>query len=283
MEAISRALRDAVATAYVLAELWARSCPVGTRWLNATVSSLAAAVRHLPTLAHGAQHGTEGRRQRWALVRSACSEPHVIGQRGTPQQYLLADGAKIICDPNATLINGRGCLVVSVGSNGDAAFEKAVHALSPWCQIDVMDGTLVGNRAHLRRGLPNYVHFTADNYNSTTWERYRGRSVDVLKIDCEGCELTSLAPWLENVCTSQILIEHHGYIDNWRIPLFSMPWEDRVAAHANMSRLHAALVRADYEPFHAQANDACGMYSGARCMEIAWRRRSPCGKVYRSQ
>ena len=277
MEAISRALRDAVATAYVLAELWARSCPIGTRWLNATVSSLAAAVRHLPTLAHGAQHGTEGRRQRWALVRSACSEPHVIGQRGTPQQYLLADGAKIICDPNATLINGRGCLVVSVGSNGDAAFEKAVHALSPWCQIDVMDGTLVGNRAHLRRGLPNYVHFTADNYNSTTWERYRGRSVDVLKIDCEGCELTSLAPWLDNVCTSQILIEHHGYIDNWRIPLFSMPWEDRVAAHANMSRLHAALVRADYEPFHAQANDACGMYSGTRCMEIAWRRRSPCG------
>ena len=211
------------------------------------------------------------------MVRSACSEPHVIGQSGTPQQYLLADGAKIICDPNATLSpKGRGCLVVSVGSNGDAAFEKAVHGLSPLCQIDVMDGTLVGDRAHLRKRLPKYVHFTGDNYNSTTWERYRGRSVDVLKIDCEGCELTSLAPWLENVCTSQILIEHHGYIDDWSIPLFAMPWEARVAAHANMSRLHAALVRADYEPFHAQANDACGIFSGTRCMEIAWRRRSPC-------
>ena len=33
----------------------------------------------------------------------------------------------------------------------------------------------------------------------------------MLKIDCEGCEMTALLPWLEHVCTDRILVEVHAF------------------------------------------------------------------------
>ena len=42
--------------------------------------------------------------------------------------YTGDDGVKMVCDPSAVLLRPPACTVVSIGSNGDASFERAVPA-----------------------------------------------------------------------------------------------------------------------------------------------------------
>ncbi len=179
-------------------------------------------------------------------------------QGGNINQADVAD--KVVCDADA-MLSDAPCRVLSVGSDGDAAFEEAVHRRWPRCSIDVFDGTLTGRRAYLRDRLPSYVRFVPHNFGPTSWRAYEGQTVAILKIDCERCEHKSLRPWLEHVCTEQILLEMHplGYEDDGN----------------RTARLLAAISHS-HAPFFAVHNNRAGLRRGGRYAEIAWRRRQPC-------
>jgi hypothetical protein len=140
----------------------------------------------------------------------------------------VLDGGKLVCKAADAL--RPPCRVFSVGSNGDASFENGIHALSPECRIDTFDGTLVGRRSKLAAALPSFVRFHPLNWSPSTlgeivqtldgnaregrkgaaWTPSPPPTLPVLKIDCDGCEFNSLMPFLERVCTEQILIEIHA-------------------------------------------------------------------------
>jgi hypothetical protein len=170
---------------------------------------------------------------------------------------------KVVCDAHATL-DTAPCRVISVGSDGDVAFEDAVHRRWPLCAIDVFDGTLTGPRAFLRHKLPSYVKFLPNNFGPQSWQTYDGQTVAVLKIDCERCEHDSLLPWLKHVCTQQILVEVHpqGHRDDGN----------------RTARLLAAISQT-HAPFFAVHNHHAGWRKGRRFAEIAWKRRQPCTRA----
>ena len=123
---------------------------------------------------------------------------------------LYGDGGKMLCDTAQLLPDKQPCRVISVGSNGEFSFERGIRDLASHCSIDVFDGTLINERAALAAKLPSYVKFVAKNVDASTWRQYQGdTSIRILKMDCEGCELRALLPFVENVCVEQLLLETH--------------------------------------------------------------------------
>ena len=191
---------------------------------------------------------------------ASCSNLRRVGLHG--------DGGKGVCEIDK-LLSRKPCHVVSIGSNGEPSFEKAIHALGPHCRIDTHDGTLVGDRIKLRDNLPSYVDFYPENVSNETWKLYtngtsRGR-VSLLKMDCEGCEFDSLPPLVQNVCIDQILLELHGC-------------SRRYDAKHRVLRVHELMLRLDedYLIFYVEPNLA---YSDGTCIEYSFRRRTPCAGV----
>lgn len=117
------------------------------------------------------------------------------------------DGGKMVCFDVTLTPHGAGMRrLVSVGIGNDFSFEEAMLQREPQCTIDVFDGTNFG------RGKPPTVpaglHFHWENFNRTSFHRFRSLEVDIIKMDCEGCEysgvLTLLAP-LED-CTGGLKV-----------------------------------------------------------------------------
>ena len=185
----------------------------------------------------------------------ACHSQHRLGPEG--------EGGKTICD-SAMLSDVNPCLVVSVGSNGQVEFESAAHKLAPHCRIDIWDGTLTGGRMKLRSAIPSFANFIPTNFNPTTWQHYHNHSkVDVLKIDCEGCEWHDLEPWLKNVCTTQLLVEIHMTPTTIR--------------RGDFKKLLDKLAHT-FVLFYGEANLQCGWRATTTraCVELAFVRRRPC-------
>jgi len=176
----------------------------------------------------------EGSRAQWKSVLT--SEQRLSVFRVGP----AGDGAKYLWNPAAVLPRQPACLVVSVGSNGDYRFEDAVHALAPACEVHTIDGTLTAKQAER---APGYITLHRANLctSSTDCEKdlkalsfqeggqserkvetgkslkvslgdlFAGRRIDVLKIDCESCEFTTVAQWFDSqVCIEQIAVEVHA-------------------------------------------------------------------------
>ncbi|KAL3764500.1 hypothetical protein ACHAW5_004763 [Stephanodiscus triporus] len=140
------------------------------------------------------------------------------------------DGGKRVCDPHRIeLKEGGDCLVYSVGSSGDASFEAAVlDDISSGCKIHVFDfGDFAQTVADQTGHSPN-VHYHQWGLSSRTEGTYKSftdtllelghinRTIDVFKIDCEGCELDTNQARLEApVMLQQILVEihKHGAVD----------------------------------------------------------------------
>ena len=121
------------------------------------------------------------------------------------------DGGKLVCKPQELF--GQPCHVLSIGSDGDASFESAVHSFAPHCIIETHDGTLRGERQKLRDGLPTFLKLVPENMNEFTYLRLLRdgiKQLNLLKIDCEGCEFTSLLPFIRRICVDQIVLELHG-------------------------------------------------------------------------
>ena len=169
------------------------------------------------------------------------------------------EGGKTLCMDNQALQPQRSCFVMSVGLRGDTRFEEALHAFAPHCTIVGMDGTLSAHNLNKTKSL-DYLHLIPENFKASTSDQYAGRRADLLKIDCEGCEYSTVPPWLDAVCTDQIQVEVHKNF--MRRPL------QRVMDHhqffARLDRTHR-LAYLESNPRWPKI-----------CTEYTWVRREPC-------
>ena len=149
----------------------------------------------------------------------ACAGEERLGKQG--------DGGKWVCNPGE-LAKKPTCLVYSIGSNNKFDFESALlDNVSKNCEIHVFDHTVSTLRLVSKQRKPWRVHFhqiglaamtsrDAGGDFKTLSDMVRdlghvGRTIDILKIDCEGCEWTTFASWFDApVKISQILVEVHS-------------------------------------------------------------------------
>lgn len=125
------------------------------------------------------------------------------------------DGGKWICDPHR-LLKKKDCLVYSVGSNGKFDFEQHVQMALPHCEIHIFDFTDYTSAMKAWGGSGVNASFHAWGLGSKdgamnikvspgqkrpTFKSFRetvnelghvGRSIDLFKIDCEGCEVCTV-------------------------------------------------------------------------------------------
>lgn len=142
-----------------------------------------------------------------------------------PQEQLIGtvgDGHKYVCDPHR-LKKLDDCLVYSVGSDGEFSFEDALYALAPNCEIHIFD---FGDYAEImKKDFPN-LKATLHPFGMAGSGKHpsnvksmqeilarlghEGRRIDILKVDCEGCEWDSYTDWLEVPNQiSQVFVESH--------------------------------------------------------------------------
>lgn len=225
------------------ARAWMNACPLHASWMLMPVERPSFLRRsYLQSNWHPGLPGG-----------SACGELTRIGPPG--------DGGKNLCAPQRMLSASADCAVLSVGSNGDAAFEEAIHQLSPRCRIDTFDGTL--NEAKVAM-LPAFVTFHPRNFGPDTWRELAQagvRRLAVLKMDCEGCEYEALPAFIERspICVEQIVVEIHTCLGGV---------EALVATHSMLTRLSA-----NYTVFAYEGNLE---FSDGTCAELSLQRRTPC-------
>lgn len=133
------------------------------------------------------------------------------------------EGGKWVCDPSKIsdkISRGEGCLVYSVGSNGQYGFEEAVHkTISPACEIHTIDKN--NWKVYGRPPPEEYIHYheyalgvlpNATPMSTIVHELGHDRkTIDIFKIDCEGCEWSTFRKWFgHGVYIRQILVELHG-------------------------------------------------------------------------
>jgi FkbM family methyltransferase len=187
------------------------------------------------------------------------------------------DGHKWMCDPHR-LRTKNDCLIYSVGSNGQFSFEKALYHLLPNCEIHVFDpGDYSEEMEKANLNSTNYHKWGVKGTKSprisefsscfeskqffknemkenmralkdiTSSLGHNNRQIDVLKIDCEGCELAIIEDIIE-LNVRQLLIEVHlvcGLTDHF----------------------FRALQNASYVIFHKEPNI---IYSNGKCIEYSF-------------
>jgi len=183
-----------------------------------------------------------------------------------------SDGGKFVCDVDSLFGQPEGCHVVSVGSNGDTSFESAVHAKAPACVIDTYDGSFVGARAPLADRIPSYVRFFAQHFREGSVKRYVGeRAVDLLKMDCEGCEERVLSFWLKLAPPRQIVLELHGCKLRGRFP-FAHHNESASDAAPRLDRMHHMMQMVYDAGFRVFAVEPNLEWSDGTCIEYSFKR-----------
>jgi hypothetical protein len=128
----------------------------------------------------------------------------------------------------------NGCLVYSVGSNGDFRFEEGLQAALPGvCEIHTFDFTNYTRKVPPGNNIFFHSWGLKPSYNETKVARsngfgqmefkdkpfktfqetikelgHEGRPIDIFKIDCEGCEWSTYKDWI-SADLRQILVEVH--------------------------------------------------------------------------
>lgn len=178
------------------------------------------------------------------------------------------EGGKWVCDPYliAKKALDQPCLVYSVGSNGQYDFEEAVHKeVSPACEIHTID---MNDWRHYGRGAPpkfvSYHKYKLGNPPATSLSTivhdlgHASRTIDIFKIDCEGCEWDTFRSWFgQGVYIRQILIELHG------------------TGHSNGSNAHDFfnfLFNQGYVVFNKEPNT---LGCGGKCIEYGFLKTRP--------
>lgn len=178
------------------------------------------------------------------------------------------DGGKWVCNPHriAQLAQSErdgGCLVYSVGSMGDYGFEESINdEISSTCEIHTFD--LKPWNSYTDKPPPDFMHYhvaalgiqhPAKSLPEIVVELgHVGRRIDILKIDCEGCEWSTFRGWLgAGVDIRQILVELHDSPDH--------PVDD-TTKHA----MYDFLFEHGYVVFHKESNSLCG----GDCIEYAF-------------
>lgn len=151
------------------------------------------------------------------------------------------DGPKFVCDVDVIAAktktnnneNDNDCLVYSIGSNNNIDFEMAVSKfMNHKCEIHTFDPTVryedfIGHNHSTYHewglGIDNSTsefkgkQWTAKGFDTIIKElNHVGRTIDVLKIDCEGCEWFTMPDLFNDIASSglkvnQIQIEMHKW------------------------------------------------------------------------
>ena len=165
------------------------------------------------------------------------------------------DGGKMVCY-DAIPMPPSECFVLSVGVGGDPGqppdfrFEVDLHRRFPHCSIHVYDGTNFGRGAI--KNAPRFVKFYPENFAASTADRYRTKKVDLFKIDCEGCEFSTIQPVLDKVQIEQFNLEVHG-----------------ANRHGEVARLMGGINRT-HGIYYKEPNI---QHSDGTCIEFAFRHR----------
>jgi hypothetical protein len=182
----------------------------------------------------------------------------------------IGDGPKFVC--GVDFLDPKDCLVYSIGSHNQISFEKAVKQFVG-CELHTFDPTL--EKAFVGSNYATFhpwalgidgqdFTFPGIDGNITTVKSkslatiiselgHTGRKIDILKIDCEGCEWEVMPVAFDairngtlDVDQVQIELHHTSVID----PLF------------------AAADRANFRIFHKERNQwGC---DGYYCLEYAF-------------
>lgn len=171
------------------------------------------------TVSRGGTQRADGWYQDNVEPAVTCAREERVGPAG--------EGGKWLCDPNRLRARGADCLIYSVGSFDDFSFEEAImRDVSSACEIHVFDHTVSNPR-----NKPCGVHFhpwglggarEPDGSDLKSLADivvalgHKGRTIDVLKIDCEGCEWSTYGSWFDaDVRVDEMLVEiHAGTIDS---------------------------------------------------------------------
>jgi len=116
-----------------------------------------------------------------------CAYMQRLGEKG--------DGGKWVCDPYK-IAGNKDCKVISIGSKNQFDFEESILELNPHCEIHTFDHTVEDPS-----NKPPAVHFhpyglgAVDEPPIYTWRTLMSKAglkpgavIEILKIDCEGCE-----------------------------------------------------------------------------------------------
>jgi hypothetical protein len=158
----------------------------------------------------------------------------------------MGDGPKWVCDPHrlhrieaerrraAPDDPGPHCLIYSVGSHGEYAFENGLLAelLGTKCHIhifDIDDYWLHKDMAKINVFFHQWGLHTGDRPEPTVTDTdtnttqpkfmslpetmkvlgHENRTIDIFKVDCEGCEYVTYKDWMDSADIRQILVETH--------------------------------------------------------------------------
>lgn len=190
---------------------------------------------------------------------------------------IQGDGGKWICDPHRITENvesGGRCLVYSIGSNDDFSFEESVHkSIHQNCEIHTFDfgdfaaGAKAAGVTYHKYGLgtdETDSHGNVLKSLSTVIEElgHQNRVIDIFKIDCEGCEWSTVQSWFEaevkhNVTIRQIQVELHDTTPKNKHAFF-----DRMYEHG-------------YVIFHKEPNMIAKDKFDSNCIEYAFLKLNP--------
>jgi len=191
----------------------------------------------------------------------------------------LGDGGKWVCDPDRirenVLTNGAPCLVYSVGSNGKFGFEQDImNRISPSCEVHTFDPAPAGS------GLPQGASYhqwplgvdgtsvqgvEAKSLAKTADELgHKNRTIDIFKIDCEGCEWTTYDSWFDGgLDIRQIQVELH-----WPHLPGNSPSDKATKAH----KFYNYLFDRGYVVFSKEPNT---LGCSGECIEYSFLKLSP--------
>lgn len=176
----------------------------------------------------------------WHTGERDCRTVRRFGNRG--------DGGKFVCLDH--LSKEQPINTLSIGSNGDFSFEAAAHHHFPNMNITVMDGTV---RKSAVKSAPNYLTFLHKNFHS---DQPFLLQFEILKMDCEGCELVELLPFLKNRCVNQLLLETHACRDK-------------------LDKYHALMVQLN-QSYGVVVKEPNIQFSDGSCVEFLLMRRDLC-------
>ncbi|KAL9178453.1 hypothetical protein ACHAXT_003783 [Thalassiosira profunda] len=213
---------------------------------------------------------------------ATCFTDERFGSKTRMERYgAVGDGPKFLCGVDhlaqkaARLMEegaGERCLVYSIGSNNDVSFERAVHDFMPGCEIHTFDPTLqtafVGDKYATFHNWGLGKDGESATMEGKSWTAkgletimrelgHTNRTIDILKIDCEGCEYKTLPPVFDaiaagNAQISQLQVEMHVH----------------TVADLHIHDFFAAADRAKLRIFHKERNHwGC---AGYKCVEYAF-------------